>query len=100
MRDLEFIDRPVDGELGRFWAHRFEILALFPYPAIEAELLASILIGRDIGGAQWDNSMGRYFHRATDKVLKTFFNLKARTFLNSKMRERSNAFGTGKIASE
>lgn len=88
---VEYMDRPVDDELGRFWLHGLELFALFPFPAIEANQISTLRDGRDAGNKNRRHNLKRYIHRAIDKSLKFTANTKAILFGLYSMRNMSRS---------
>jgi glycosyl transferase family 25 len=82
---LKFIDSikeivlPIDDELGRFWRHGLEPIAIFPYPVVERSLVSTIEVSRSNGNenrTSWRPDL--VIFRIREKILKALWNLKYR----------------------
>lgn len=74
---MKSIDMPIDDELGRFWIHRMDILAVFPFPVIERNIPSIILPERLMNPMRTkDYTFARHVDRIHNYVLKLFANLK------------------------
>lgn len=48
LRSIRWLERPIDDEMDRFWAHRVPIRAVFPFPVMEIQYGSTIEAQRRI----------------------------------------------------
>jgi len=76
LKNLKFIERPIDDEFGRFWHHGLLPVSVFPFPAAERALGSTIEKDRDGGGPRIRYRGDLLAFRAVEKLRKSMTNLR------------------------
>jgi len=79
LRNLQYIERPIDDEFGRFWHHGLHPVSVFPFPAAERAVPSIIEGGREGGSVARIRFRGDLLtFRAVEKLRKSMTNLRYR----------------------